>query len=129
MCLKTNLRGRNNPVKEILIFKVLIHSEGKIYAPFTKYEYTLEETLCDSSKETITNKQAYKLITSGYFHACTNVSAIKSLVIFLSKNIPKENIFIHTGIIPANTKYYLDGKGNICSKAIKVFDKYVQMDY
>ena len=51
MCLKTSFRGRNNPKTDINCYKVLIHLNGKILAPFTRYEYKLDEVLIDTAEE------------------------------------------------------------------------------
>lgn len=123
MCLKTSCRGRNNPKTDIVCYKVLIHLNGKLFAPFTKYEYKLGEILDDSAEEKVEEKGATKIIGSGYFHACTSLDRIKSLIQNQLNKISPENVFVHKAIIPCKTKYYVDGKGNICAKSIKVLSE------
>lgn len=120
MCLKTSYRGRNNPKTDITVYKVLIHHNGKILAPFTQYEYRLDEILTDNAKEDVQSKGATKLISSGYFHACTTLDSAKALINNQLQKVKREKIFIHRGLVPARTKYYTDNKGNICAKSIKV---------
>lgn len=123
MCLKTSARGRNNPKTDINCYKVLIHLNGKILAPFTRYEYRLDEILNDSAEEKVENKGAAKLISSGYFHACTTLSGARALIQNQLGKISPEKIFIHKAIVPCKTKYYTDNGGNICAKSIKVLSE------
>lgn len=51
MCLKTSFQGRSNPKTDIHVYKVLIHLNGKILAPFTHFEYKLNEVLIDTAEE------------------------------------------------------------------------------
>lgn len=123
MCLKTSYRGRSNPKTDIHCYKVLIHLNDKILAPFTRFEYKLDETLTDCAKETIENKGATKLISSGYFHACATLESARTLIEKQLSKVKKEKIFIHKAIVPCKTKYYTDNGGNICAKAIKVLSE------
>lgn len=122
MCLKTSRRGRSNPKTDIHVYKVLIHLGGKILAPFTRYEYKLDETLIDSAEENIKQSHASKIIGSGYFHACTTLSKAKDILAGLG-NIKEGEVFIHKAIVPCKTKYYTDNGGNICAKSIKVLNE------
>ncbi|MDE5888575.1 MAG: hypothetical protein K2H20_01000 [Bacilli bacterium] len=123
MCLKTTTRGRNNPKTDIYCYKILIHHNGKILAPFTQYEYKLNETLCDTADENIKKERAYKLIYSGYFHACSTINSAKKLIEKTYMNKFPDKVFIHKAIIPCKTKYYIDDGENICAKSIKVLDE------
>ena len=123
MCLKTLTRGRNNPKTDITCYKVLIHLDGKILAPFTRYEYKLDETLIDTAEEKIENKRAAKLISSGYFHACITLDSAKALIAKQLSKVNSEKIFIHKAIVPCKTKYYTDNGGNLCAKSIKVLSE------
>lgn len=123
MCLKTSYRGRSNPKTDIHVYKVLIHLNGKILAPFTRHEYKLDEILCDTATENIKKEKAYKLIYSGYFHACTTISAARKLIEKTYMNRFPEKVFIHKAIVPCKTKYYTDNGGNICAKSIKVLSE------
>lgn len=123
MCLKTFTRGRNNPKTDIYCYKVLVHLGDKILAPFTCFEYKLDEILIDSAEEKIEKKGATKLISSGYFHACITLTTARFLVQMLSSKIRKEKIFIHKAIVPCKTKYYTNDRGNICAKSIKVLSE------
>lgn len=124
MCLKTSYRGRNNPKTDITVYKVLIHlDDGRILAPFNRYEYKLDEVLVDDAKEEVKNKGAAKLISSGYFHSCTTLDSARALIANQLQKVKKEKIFIHKGIVPARTKYYTDNKGNICAKSIKIMSE------
>lgn len=120
MCLVTSYRARRNPKTDINVYKVLIHHNGKILAPFTLYEYELDKIIEDEAKEEVTGKHAAKLIKSGYFHACTTLDAAKRLISTSFEKVKKEKIFIHHAIVPAGTKYYTDNGGCICAKPIKV---------
>lgn len=123
MCLKTSYRGRNNPKTDINCYKVLIHLNSKILAPFTRYEYKLDETLIDSAEEKVKNKGASKIISSGYFHACTTLASANALIQDKLSKISKEKIFIHKAVVSCKTKYYTDNGGNICVKSIKVLSE------
>ncbi len=119
MCLKTFSRGRNNPKTDINCYKVLIHLNGKILAPFTRFEYKLDETLIDSAEEKTESKGASKIIGSGYFHACTTLDSARTLIQEKLSKV-KGEVIIHKAIVPCKTKYYTDNRGNICAKSIKV---------
>ena len=124
MCLKTSSKGRNNPKTDINVYKVLLHlDDGRILAPFTFHEYKLDRVLIDQEKEEIEKNHAYKLIGSGYFHACTSLYKAKELAKDMKRlriNGRKILIRIHRAIIPCKTKYYTNNKGSICAKSIKV---------
>ncbi len=122
MCLKTSLRGRNNPKTDIHVYKVLIHLNGKILAPFTRFEYKLEDILTDTAEEGIKKQRAFKIIGSGYFHACTNLNRARELCKGIG-NIKNGEVFIHKALVPCKTKYYTDNGGNICAKSIKVLSE------
>lgn len=122
MCLKTSYRGRSNPKTDIHVYKVLIHLNGKILAPFTRFEYKLDEVLIDTVEEKIKKYHAAKVIGSGYFHACTTLERAREIVSGLGK-IKKGEVFIYKAIVPCKTKYYTDNGGNICAKSIKVLSE------
>lgn len=122
MCLKTSYRGRNNPKTDISCYKVLIHLNGKILAPFTRYEYKLDEVLIDTAEEETKKDHAAKVLGSGYFHACTTLDRAREIVSGLGK-LKKGEVFIHKAIVPCKTKYYTDNGGNICAKSIKVLSE------
>lgn len=122
MCLKTSFRGRSNPKTDIHVYKVLIHLNGKILAPFTCFEYKLDEVLIDTAEEKAKKDHADKVLGSGYFHACTTLDKAREIVSGLGK-LKKGEVFIHKAIVPCKTKYYTDNGGNICAKSIKVLNK------
>ena len=122
MCLKTSFRGRNNPKTDINCYKVLIHLNGKILAPFTRYEYKLDEVLIDTAEEKTKKDRAYVIIGSGYFHACTRLEKAQDIIAGLGK-IKNGEVFIYKAIVPCKTKYYTDNGGNICAKSIKVLSE------
>lgn len=111
MCLKTSFRGRNNPKTDINCYKVLIHLNGEILAPFTRFEYKLDEVLIDIAEEK-TKKD----------HACTTLDRAKEIISGLGK-LKKGEVFIYKAIVPCKTKYYTDNGGNICAKSIKVLSE------
>ena len=123
MCLKTAYREKNNPKTDIHVYKVLIHHNGKILAPFTRFEYRLDEVLTDTAEETTKQKKAYKILGQGYFHACTSLSEAKELISRSLSKISREKVFIYKAIVSCKTKYYIDNGGNICSKSIKVLSE------
>lgn len=122
MCLKTSYRGRSNPKTDIHVYKVLIHLNGKILAPFTRFEYKLDEILVDTAEENTKKDHAAKVISSGYFHACTTFNRAREIVSGLGK-LKKGEVFIYKAIVPCKTKYYTDNGGNICAKSIKVLSE------
>lgn len=122
MCLKTSFRGRSNPKTDIHVYKVLIHLNGKILAPFTRFEYKLDEILIDTAEEKTKKDHAAKVLGSGYFHACTTLDRAREIVSGLGK-LKKGEVFIHKAIVPCKTKYYTDNGGNICAKSIKVLSE------
>lgn len=122
MCLKTSFRGRSNPKTDIHVYKVLIHLNSKILAPFTHFEYKLDEVLIDTAEEKTKKDHAAKVLGSGYFHACTTLDRAREIVSGLGK-LKKGEVFIHKAIVPCKTKYYTDNGGNICAKSIKVLSE------
>lgn len=122
MCLKTSFRGQSNPKTDIHVYKVLIHLNGKILAPFTRFEYKLDEVLIDTAEEKTKKDHATKVLGSGYFHACTTLDRAREIVSGLGK-LKKGEVFIHKAIVHCKTKYYTDNGGNICAKSIKVLSK------
>ena len=103
MCLKTSFRGRNNPKTDINCYKVLIHLNGKILAPFTRYEYKLDEVLIDTAEEKTKKDRAYVIIGSGYFHACTRLEKAQGIIAGLGK-IKNGEVFIYKALVPCKTK-------------------------
>ena len=122
MCLKTSFRGWSNPKTDIHVYKVLIHLNGKILAPFNRFEYKLDEVLIDTAEENTKKDRAYVIIGSGYFHACTRLEKTQGIIAGLGK-IKNGEVFIYKAIVPCKTKYYTDNGGNICAKSIKVLSE------
>lgn len=94
MCLKTSFRGRNNPKTDINCYKVLIHLNGKILAPFTRYEYKLDEVLIDTAEENTKKDRAYVIMALGIFMHALGLKRLRALSQDLEKSRMEKFLFI-----------------------------------
>lgn len=115
MCLVSETKIPNISTEDIKCYKVLIG----LCSPYQEYKYTLNETIKNTTVESITKVFGKFMIESGYFHSYSDINAARHLVSFIWRR-RKVRALIYNAIIPKGTIYFKGQTNDLCSKSIRI---------
>lgn len=124
MCLATRSKEPSVSNEDIICYKVLISVKGELITPYRDFCFPIGKVITDKVEPETKEFQEYLIIEGGYFHSCTDILNATRLQLLI-KNITgrRDTVKIYKAVIPANTPYFTDGFGDICSKSLKIVEE------
>lgn len=129
MCLISNTDTPSTSTYDIECYKVLIEEKGKLYSPYQRYEYEVDDLYIDSTLESpVETFAGFSMIEKGYYHTYKSKEAAKILILELEscfrrtkQKLPK--IKIYKAEIPAGTRFFEGQYSDLASKSLKILEE------